>query len=154
MYVRHLHNLYACSYFIVPDETDHWMDSTFYEVFIFTDQAVNTPIRNISFISSEEFKTNDFTYVDLVNDITFTLNGSCPYFYFTNMLKEEVIFENYYDYFFPDTIETAMLALAEPVSPGDYEMQVIVTNSSIVLERRDILVHVREVLPCMNSSGE
>ena len=55
MYVRHLHNLYACSYFIVPDETDHWMDSTFYEVFISIDQPLCVPIRIISFISSERF---------------------------------------------------------------------------------------------------
>ena len=147
-------NLCACTCFTVPDGTNHWMDSTFYEVFL-TNEAVNMPIRNISFISSEQFKTNDFTFANLVNDITFTLNGSCPYFYFTNMLKEEVIFENYYDYFFPDTIETAMLALAEPVPPDDYEMQVIVTDRGNVLETRDILVHVRDIPQCRtNRQGE
>ena len=91
--------------FTVPDGTDHWMDSTYYEIFILSDQAVNTPIRDISFISTEEFKTNDFTYAYLVEDITFTLNGSCPYFYFTNMLKKEILFKNYYGYYVPDTIE-------------------------------------------------
>ena len=142
--------------FTVPDGTNHWMDSTYYEIFILSDQAVNTPIRDISFISTDEFQTNDYSYTDLVEDITFTLNGSCPYFYFTNMLKEEVVFENYYNYYVPDDIESVSLALAEPVPPDDYEMEVTVTDSGSVLERRDIVVHVRDVLrvPCMTSSGE
>ena len=142
--------------FTVPDGTDHWMDSTYYEIFILSDQAVNTPIRDISFISTYRFQTNGYTYTDLVEDITFTLNGSCPYFYFTNMLKEEVVFENYYDYYPTDDIESVSLAVAGPVPPDDYEMEVIVTDGGSVLERRDIVVHVRDVLrvPCMTSSGE
>ena len=132
------------------------MDSTYYEVFILSDQAVNTPIRDISFISTDEFQTNDYSYTDLVEDITFTLNGSCPYFYFTNMLKEEMVFENYYYYYYPDDIESVSLAIAQPVPPDDYEMEVIITDSGSVLERRDIVVHVRDVLgvPCMTSSSE
>ena len=141
-----------CMCFTVPDGTDHWMDSTYYEIFILSNQTVNIPIRDILFISTEQFKTNDYTYVDGVEDITFTLNGSCPYFYFTNMLKEEVVFENYYDYYVPDTIELASLAVAELVPPGHYEMEVIVTDGGNVLERRDIVVHVR--LPNMTISGE
>ena len=146
--------MYVC--FTVPVGTDHWMDSTYYEIFISSDQAVNIPIRNISFISTNRFQTNDFTYADLVEDITFTLNGSCPYFYFTNMLKEKVVFENYNNYYIPDDIETVSLAVAELVPPDDYEMEVIVTDGGSVLERRDIIVHVRDVLrvPCMASSGE
>ena len=142
--------------FTVPDGTDHWMDSTYYEIFILSDQTLNTSIRDISFISTDQFQTNDFSYVNLVEDITFTLNGSCPYFYFTNTLKKEVVFENYYDYYVPDDIESVSLALAEPVPPDDYEMEVIVTDSGSVLERRDIVVHVRDVLrvPCMTSSGK
>ena len=148
--------MYLCVCFAVPDGTDHWMDSTYYEIFILSDQAVNTPIRDISFISTDQFQTNDYTYRNLVEDITFTLNGSCPYFYFTNMLKEEMPFLNYYDYYVPDDIESVSLAVAEPVPPDDYEMEVIVTDYGSVLERRDIIVHVRDVLrvPCMTSSGE
>ena len=119
------------------------MDSTFYEVFILSNYAVNTPIINIAFISSERFRTNDNTFSDLVEDITFTLNGSCPYFYFTSMMKQEVSFENYYDYYRQDTIEQVTLSLAESVPSGDYEMQVTVTDAGNVLQRRDILVHVR-----------
>ena len=78
--------------------------------------------------------------------ITFTLNGSCPYFYFTNMLKQEIVFENYYDFYTHDTIEQVSLALAEPVPPDDYEMQVTVTVGGSVLQRRDILVYVRGIL--------
>ena len=130
------------------------MDSTFYEVFILSNQTVNTPIRNISFLSSKEFRTNKLTFNNLVNDLTFTLNGSCPYFYFTNMLKQDVVFKNHNDKHIPDVIETAVLALAKPVPPDDYEMQVIVTDGGNVLERRDILVHVRDVPPCTTSPGE
>ena len=142
--------------FTVPDGTDHWMDSTYYEIFILSDQAVNTSIRDISFISSEAFQTNNHTYADLPDDITFTLKGSCPYFYFTNMLKKKITFMNYYDYYVPDDIESVSLAVAEPVPPDDYEMEVIVTDGGRVLEKRDIVVHVRDVLrvPCMTSSGE
>ena len=149
-YILHM----LCTYFTVPDGTDHWMDSTSYEVFILCNHTVNTPIINIAFISSERFRTNDYTYYDLVEDITFTLNGSCPYFYFTNMLKEEVPFENYLDYYVPDVIVPVTLSLAESVPPDDYEMQVTVTDGGNVLERRDLLVHVRDVPPCTTSPSE
>ena len=127
---------------IVPDDAYHWMDSTYYEIFIASNQEVNTPIRRILFISSENHRTNDYTYTDLVVDITFTLSGSCPYFYFSNMLKEEVVFENYYDFYVNDVIEHVTLFLAESVPPDDYEMHVTVTVNGSVLERRDILIHV------------
>ena len=131
------------------------MDSTFYEVCILSTQAMNTPIINISFLSTEKFQTNDFTFTDLVEDITFTLSGSCPYFYFVNnMSKQEVSFENYYDFYTPDDIEQVSLALAEPVPLDDYEMQVTVTDGGTILQRRDILVHVRDVLPCMLSPSK
>ena len=92
-----------------------------------------------------------------MNDITFTLNGSCPYFYFTNTLKKKVAFGIYYNYYYPesDIIQTVVLALAEPVPPDDYEMQVIVTDRGNVLETRDILVHVRDIPQCRtNRQGE
>ena len=136
------------SYCTVPMGTKYWMDSTFYEIFILTNQTLNTPIRSILFISSESFKTNNLTYTDLVDDITFTLNGSCPYFYFANMSKTEIVFENYYDLYIPDTIEMANLTLAETVQPDDYEMQLTITNSNEVLETRDIVVHVTSDPPC------
>ena len=130
------------------------MDSTFYEVFVLSNQSVNTPILNISFVSSDQFRTNDFTYQDLVDDITFTLIGSCPYFYFTSMNKIEVVFENYYDLYVFDDIEGVSLAVAEPVPPDDYEMEVTVTNNGTVLERRNIIVHVRDVPPCATGPGD
>ena len=126
------------------------MDSTFYEVFILTNYTVNTPIINIAFISSDRFRTNDNTFSDLVEDITFTLNGSCPYFYFTNMMKQELSFENYYDYYVQDVVEQVTLSLAGSVLPGDYNMTVTVTDSGNVLQRRDILVHVA----CVPSPSE
>ena len=149
-----MHSIYVCTCFTVPDGTNHWMDSTFYEVFILSNQTVNTPIINIAFISTENFFTNYGINSDLPEDITFTLNGSCPYFYFTNMLKQEVVFENYYDFYYPDEIEQVSLALAESVPPDDYEMQVTVTDGGSVLQRRDILIHVRDVPPCMTSPSE
>ena len=152
-YILHM----LCAYFTVPDGTDHWMDSTFYEVFILSNHTVNTSIINIAFISSERFRTNDYTYSDLVEDITFTLNGSCPYFYFTNKMKQEVTFDNYYYFdFYLDVVEQVTLSLAESVPSGDYKMNVIVTDSGNLLQRRDILVHVRDVPPysCMTSPSE
>ena len=146
--------MYIFTCFTVPVGTNHWMDSTKYEVFILSDQALNRPIRNISFLSSDAFQTNDHTYKNLVDDITFTLYGSCPYFYFTNLMKQEIAFENYFDLYIPDDIETTSLTLAESVPPNDYEMQVIVTNSGNVLEERDIIIHVRDVPPCTTSPGE
>ena len=146
---------YVCTYFTVPEGTDHWMDSTFYEIFILSNQTLNTRIRNFLFISSHDFRTNGETYSDLPEDITFTLNsGSCPYFYFSNMLKQEVVFENYYDFYVHDVIELVMLYLAEPVPLGDYKMQVTVTSEGNVLERHDILVHVIDVPPCTTSPSE
>jgi len=138
----------------VPNGTEHWMDSTFYEVFILSNQALNSPILTISFISTDAFQTDNMSFENLPQDITFTLIGSCPYFYFTNMMKEVVSFENYYDLYLPDDVESSSLALAEPVPPDDYEMEVIVTDNGKVLERRDIIVHVRDVLPCTAGPGE
>ena len=146
--------MYACTYFAVPIGTLHWMDSMFYEVFISSNHTVNTPILNISFVSSENFRTNYDTHYDRPEDITFTLNVSCPYFYFTNMLKEEVTFENYYDYYTHSVIEQVTLSLAESVPHEDYEMQVTVTDGGNVLQRHDILVHVRIDPPCVTSPSE
>ena len=128
------------------------MDSTFYEVFILSNQTVNASIREISFVSSEPFRQGIKS--GSVQDITFTLNApSCPYFYFTNMEKEKVAFENHDDLSIPDEIETVSLAVAAPVPPNDYEMQVMVTDDGNVLERRDIVVHVVEVPPCPRRPG-
>ena len=129
------------------------MDSTLYEVFILSNQTVNTPILNLAFISTDQFRTNNHTYYNLVTDITFILIGSCPYFYFTNMLKEEVPFQNYYDLYVLDAIERVSLAVAETVPPDDYEMEVTV-NGDTVLQRRDIIIHVRDVPPCTTGPGE
>ena len=136
----------------MPNGTKHWMDSTLYEVFILSNQTLNTPILIISFISTDEFQTNDFTFTNLITDITFTLIGSCPYFYFTNMLKKEVAFENYYDFY--GRIESVSLALAEPVPLDDYEMEVTVTDGGNILQRRVIIVHVRDAPPCTTGPGE
>ena len=138
----------------MPNGTEHWMDSTLYEAFILSNKTLNTPILTISFISTDEFQTNDFTFTNLVTDITFTLIGSCPYFYFTNMLKKEVSFKNYYDLYTPDDVESVSLALAEPVPPDDYMMEVTVTNGDNVLQRREIIVRVRDVPPCSMSPGK
>ena len=132
---------------IVTSETIHWTDSTYYEIFVTSDQTMNTPIRRISFISSEAFQTNNSTLINLPEDITFTLNGSSPYFYFGNMQKTEITFENYYDLYVTDDIESVSLVLAEPVPPDDYEMEVIITSSDEVLQRIDIVVHVVTQLP-------
>ena len=140
--------------FTVPEDADHWMDSTRYEVCIPTNETLNVVIRDISLISTSQFRTNDYTYVDLSKDITFTLNGSCPYFYFTNMLKQTVTFENYYDFYIHDDIETVSLTVAKPVPPGDYEMQVIVTSEGNVIEKSDITVYVRDIPSCETSLGK
>jgi len=151
-----------CKIFIlhitVPNGTDHWMDSTKYEIFILTNQTINVGIRNISFISSEAFQTNNHTLMNLVDDITFTLNGSCPYFYFIDtfamdLVKERTTFENYYDFYIPDDIEEVILTLAQPVPSDDYMMQVTVTDGGNELEKRDMVIHVREVPPCATTPG-
>ena len=138
------------------------MDSTKYEIFILTNQTINANIRDISFISSEAFQTNNHTLVDLVEDITFTLSGTCPYFYFyfediltmeLKFVKQQATFENYYDFYIPDDIETVILTLAQPVPADDYMMQVTVTDSDNVLETRDMVIHVREALPCATTPG-
>ena len=145
-------------FYSVPNGVNHWMDSTFYEIFILMNHTVNAPIRSIVFISSESFRTNNSTFVDLAEDITFTLIGSCPYFYFHTMEKTLVTFENYYDLYIPDIFEATELTLAEPVPPGDYEMQVTVTSSGVVLETCDIVVHVINPMcpkpPCPNQGNK
>jgi len=153
-------NLYI--YITVPNGTDYWMDSTKYEIFILTNQTINANIREISFISSEAFRTNHGTLVDLVDEIRFTLSGTCPYFYFyfddiltmkVKLVKQQATFKNYYDFYIPDDIETVILTLARPVPADDYMMQVTVTNSGNELEKRDIVIHVREVPPCVTTPG-
>jgi len=138
------------------------MDSTKYEIFILTNQTLNVTIRDISFISSEAFQTNGGSLTDLVDDIMFTLKGSCPYFYFyfddlvameIKLVKQQAAFENYYDFYIPDDVLTVVLTLAQLVPPDDYMMQVIVTESGNELEKHDIVIHVREVPPCATTPG-
>ena len=55
---------------------------------------------------------------------------------------------------FMNEIEQVMLSLAEPMPSCDYEMQVTVTDGNNVLERCDILVHVRDVPSFVTSPSE
>ena len=142
--------------FAVSEDAHHWMDSTHYEICIPTNQTLNVDIRSISLISSEQFRLNNYTYNDLPEDVTFTLNGSCPDFYFSwpGMVKQTVVFQNYYDLYVADKIERVSLTVAKSVRPGDYEMQVIVTTAGNVIEKSDITVYVRDIQLCEASIGK
>lgn len=118
------------------------MDSTHYEIFMTPDQPVNTPIRNISFISSKRFQS---TPIILRFGIRFTSTGSSPYFNFINMSKTVVLGKSY-DNDVSYDIETAVLVVAKSVPPDDYKMQVIVYSHRFVL-RSDIVIHVVTQLP-------
>ena len=134
-------------YFIVPDGTQYWMDSTLYELFILPN--VTGEFKDLLFILSNEFQRSHVNS-DYLDDVTFHLYPSDnPYFYFGNGDTTHVAFEDDYDLYLPDLIESCSLssATSDPIPLDDYELQVAVSAQGTELLRCDIIIHVVDQLP-------
>ena len=122
------------------------MDSTLYELFI--PPNVTGKFKDLLFIVSDEFQRRHVDY-DYIDDVTFHLYPSDnPYFYFGNSDTTHVAFEDYYDLYLPDLIESCSLssATSDPIPLDDYELQVAVSSGGEELIRRDIIIHVVDQL--------
>jgi len=123
------------------------MDSTLYEFFI--PPRVNKQLKDMLFIITDDFQRKNVGG-DYHDDITFHLYPSDnPYFYFGNGDTKHVAFEDYYDLYLPDPIESCSLlsAASDPIPLDDYELQVAVSIEGEELLRRDIIIHVVDQLP-------
>jgi len=130
------------------------MDSTLYE--IFAPPEVTENFKTLYFIMTDEFQRSnvDFDYID---DITFHLYPSNnSYFYFGNSDTTHVVFEDYYDLYLPDVIESCSLSpsTSDPIPMDDYELQVAVSSGGEELIRQDIIIHVVSSVPtCPSAPG-
>jgi len=118
------------------------MDATLYELFILPN--VTGTFKDLLFIITFEFQTSHTNY-DYIDDITFHLYPSDnPYFYFGNGHTTHVAFEDYYDLYLPDLIDSCSLSssTSDPIPLDDYELQVAVSSGGVELLRRDIIIHV------------
>ena len=143
--IRHIN--IGCTYFIVPNGTQYWTDSTLYELLILPNVTGN--FKDLLFIVSDEFQRFHDNY-DYLDDITFHLYPSDnPYFYFGNGGTTHIAFQDLYDLYLPDLIESCSLssATSDPIPLDDYELQVAVSAQGTELLRHDIIIHVVDQLP-------
>ena len=144
-------------YLVVPSEYKHWLDATVYEIVIPSRLSSNTPIKNITLILSDSVQSDDEDdsltgsgsspgsgYID---DITFHLDTTHPFFYFQNANTTHVAFSNDVNELSSTSTCTLAIATSNPIPLGDYEMQVRVTGESNELQRSDVLIHVVDELP-------
>ena len=144
-------------YYAVPSEYKHWLDATMYEIVIPSRLEANTPIKNITLILADSIQSDDeddnFSgsgtgsgsgYID---DITFHLDTTHPFFYFQNADTTHVAFPNGVNDLSSTSTCTLAIATSRPIPLGDYEMQVRVTGEGNELQRSDILIHVVDELP-------
>ncbi|XP_065909246.1 uncharacterized protein [Dysidea avara] len=130
----------------IPIGTQYWMDSTLYEIFI--SPNVTGQFKDLWFIITQDFQRHHDNY-DYLDDITFHLYPSDnPYFYFGNGHTTHVAFEDYYDLYLPDLIESCSLssATSDPIPLDDYKLQVAVSIGGSELLRHDIIIHVVDPL--------
>ena len=118
------------------------MDSTRYEIFVPPNVTEN--FKTLYFIITDEFQRRHVNY-DYIDDITFHLYPSDnPYFYFSNSDTTHVAFEDYYDLYLPDPIESCSLSptTSDPIPLDDYELQVAVNSAGVELLRCDVIIQV------------
>ena len=128
------------------------MDSTLYEIFVLPEVTEN--FKTLYFIITEEFQRSHVDY-DYIDDITFHLYPSDnPYFYFGNSDTTHVVFEDYYDLYLPDVIDSCSLspATSDPIPLDDYELQVAVSSGGEELIRQEIIIHVVSLVPTSPSA--
>ena len=130
------------------------MDSTLYEIFI--SPNVTGQFKDLWFIITQDFQRHHDNY-DYLDDITFHLYPSDnPYFYFGNGHTTHVAFEDYYDLYLPDLIESCSLssATSDPIPLDDYKLQVAVSIGGSELLRHDIIIHVVDPLSSLPPPGK
>jgi len=118
------------------------MDSTLYEIFVPPNVTEN--FKTLHFIITDEFQRRHVDY-DYIDDITFHLYPSDnSYFYFGNSDTTHVTFEDYYDLYLPDGIESCSLSptTSDLIPLDDYELQVAVSSGGKELLRHDVIIHV------------
>ena len=128
------------------------MDSTMYEFFVLPE--VTESFKTLHFIITDEFQRRHVDY-DYIDDITFHLYPSNnSYFYFGNSDTTHVTFEDYYDLYLPDIIESCSLSptTSDPIPLDDYELQVAVSSGGEELLRRDVIIHVVSSVPTSPSA--
>ena len=139
---------------IVPDRVQYWMDSTLYEIFIPPDTIGE--FKDLLFITTDLFHRSHTNY-DYIDEITFHLYPSDnPYFYFGNGDTTHIAFQDYYELYLPDLIESCSLssATSDPIPLDDYELQVAVSAEGTELLRHDIIIHVVDIPLPLPSPGK
>jgi len=128
------------------------MDSTLYEIFV--PPSVTENFKTLHFIITDEFQRRHVNY-DYIDDITFHLyQSNNSYFYFGNSDTTHVAFEDYYDLYLPDPIESCSLspATSDPIPLDDYKLQVAVSSGGNEIIKEEIIIHVVSSVPTSPSA--
>ena len=143
-------------YYIVPEEYDHWLDATFYEVLIPPNLSIGAQILNVTLSLTRMLLSDDEDEMSsgsgsgfelgcgFVINVTFHLETDYPYFKFNNRNATDIEFGS------GDSLtetHTIVKMTSHPIPLGDYEMQIIVTRGDNVLQNTGLLVHVVEPFP-------
>lgn len=145
-------------YYLVPEEIDYWLDATFYEALIPPNLNLKMPVLNITLSLIRLSQTDDEDVMfsgsgsgsdscfgsGCIKDITFYLETDYPYFTFDNGNTTHIALDDAASLTKTCTI---VKATSDPISLGDYEMQISVTRQNNILQNSSILLHVVESLP-------
>ena len=147
--------------YLVPEEYDHWLDATLYEVLIPPHSNIRTPILNITFTLIRLLQSDDEDEIlsgsgsgfnltlgsGSITETTFNLETDYSYFKFENGDTSHIALNDKGNAASLTETYTIVIATSNPIPLGDYEMQISVTRKDNVLQTSDLVIHVVEPLP-------
>ena len=135
--------------FVVSTNSDIWLDSSLYEVFIYRQLEWNEILTNITLIAEFEFWNSANIGGDVSpEDITFRLTSSLNRTNFTiNNLPNS--FKGFQNRSVPEILKKGLIisSSSQNLILGDYDMKIQVIWQNMKLVESIVVVHVVDPLP-------
>ena len=134
-----------------------WLDSSMYETLILSSIQLNEAIITFNLTMTQYFRyrVNCSSSDCIIDDVSFHLKSSFPYFYIANDKSIPLNFLDNKNMFVPIVTESVKLlsAVDGHIPLNDYKMQIEVTTGNTSLLSSDIVIHVVESLPALPVPG-
>ena len=134
-----------------------WLDTNVYEVVIPSSMQLNETIIMINLTATQYFRYRINCSTNcIINDISFQLNSSYPYFYLASKRPIPLSFLDDQEMFMPTMMGSVELLSAGngDIPLNDYKMTLEVKDGNVLLLSSDIVIHVVEPLPSLPVSGK
>lgn len=143
------------TFYLVPEDYDHWLSATFYEVLIPPNLRIGADILNVTLTLTTMPQSDDEDEIisgsgsgsgfelgsgNLTN-VTFRVETDYPFF---KLDETHIVVGNGASL---TETHTIVKATSHPIPLGDYEMRIAITREDNVLQNTGLLVHVVEPLP-------